>query len=406
MGRFRKERRGDAIDVVIAGCGVGALEAALALNELAGDRTRLTIVAPTDDFVYQPVGTLQPFIRQPPRRLPLAEIAAEVNATVEQDRLVSVDASANRLVTGSGRQFAYDALVVAIGATAHTPLKDAVLLQPAGLNEQLTAVIQEIEDGSIQSLAFVAPNPAWPLPIYELALLARERAERSGNQLELTIVTAEGQPLEVFGQAVSNATVDLLVRANIKVITGFIAGSSADQLVVHPGASKLSVDRIVAVPRLEGPRIDGLPCDSNGFLPITANCAVMGVDDVYAAGDATNFPVKFGAITAQQAVAAAQSIAAVAGASLSPAPFDGTVHGVLLRGVRDQMYFSARIENGSAQDSHVSDQPILPNQAKVAAHYLGAYLDDQWASPARWVAGQLAWEGAMTMLHREEDITN
>jgi NADPH-dependent 2,4-dienoyl-CoA reductase/sulfur reductase-like enzyme len=61
-----------ALDVVIAGGGVAALEAAMALRELAGDRVKLTLLAPTADFIYQPMAVLEPFVRavrvlDPPR---------------------------------------------------------------------------------------------------------------------------------------------------------------------------------------------------------------------------------------------------------------------------------------------------------------------------------------------------
>jgi NADPH-dependent 2,4-dienoyl-CoA reductase/sulfur reductase-like enzyme len=41
-------------EVVIAGGGVAALEAALALRELAGDRVTTTLLAPGTTFVYRP----------------------------------------------------------------------------------------------------------------------------------------------------------------------------------------------------------------------------------------------------------------------------------------------------------------------------------------------------------------
>ena len=59
----------------------------------------------------------------------------------------------------------------------------------------------------------------------------------------------------------------------------------------------------------------------NGFIPIDAHCKVVGLDRVYAAGDATDFAVKFGGIASQQADTAAEAIAALAGAPIEPKPF-------------------------------------------------------------------------------------
>jgi sulfide:quinone oxidoreductase len=390
-----------ALEVVIAGGGVAALETALALHELAGDRVKLTLVAPATDFVYRPVAVLEPFVRSPPRHLPLAKVAAELNAALEHDTVAAVDCDRRVLRTGGQRELPYDALVIAVGARTGEVLPDAVAMDPSRM-EELNRLIEEIESGSVRSLAFVAPKPTWPLPVYELALLARERARAKSVDLDVTIVTAEKRPLAVFGESVSAALTGLLADAEIKLIVGAQAESSSGELIVHPGERRLRFDRVVSVPRLVGPAIAGLPADADGFLPITPHCEVSGTERVYAAGDATYFPVKFGAIAAQQADAAASSIAALAGASTEPAPFDGVVHGTLLNGRDDRrLYFTARIEGGVAQDSRASETPTSSPEAKIAARYLGPYLDKLWAQGPRWVAGQLSWEATLARLSKQ-----
>ena len=47
--------------VLIAGGGVAALEAALALDHLAGDRVEVTICSPRRDFVYRPYAVGVPY---------------------------------------------------------------------------------------------------------------------------------------------------------------------------------------------------------------------------------------------------------------------------------------------------------------------------------------------------------
>ncbi|MBS1883703.1 MAG: NAD-binding protein, partial [Actinobacteria bacterium] len=47
--------------VVIAGGGVAALEAALALEDLAGDRVEVTICSPRPNFVYRPYAVGVPY---------------------------------------------------------------------------------------------------------------------------------------------------------------------------------------------------------------------------------------------------------------------------------------------------------------------------------------------------------
>jgi sulfide:quinone oxidoreductase len=373
------------LEVVIAGGGVAALETALAVHELAGDRVKLTLLAPTPDFIYRPVAVLEPFVHIPPRRLAVAKVAAEVSATLEHDSVAAVDCDRRVLHTGGQRELRYDVLVVAVGAkTKEAP--GVLAMDVSRMDESLHGVIEEIDSGSLRSLAVVAPRSTWPLPAYEVALLAQRHAREQNVDLDITIITAEQQPLAVFGDIVSAGVAGLLADADIQVMGGAWVESSSGKLIVNPGGRELRFDHVVAVPRLVGPAITGLPADADGFLPVTSHCEVTGVQRVYAAGDATDFPVKFGGIAAQQADAAAASIASLAGAPTEPRPFDGIVHGVLLSGRKQgSLYFTARIERGLALESRISDTtPPWTTEAKITARYLGSYLDELWAAGPPW----------------------
>ena len=47
------------MDVLIAGGGIAGLEALLGLREVAGERVRLTVVAPDPDFTYRPMAVAE-----------------------------------------------------------------------------------------------------------------------------------------------------------------------------------------------------------------------------------------------------------------------------------------------------------------------------------------------------------
>jgi sulfide:quinone oxidoreductase len=199
----------------------------------------------------------------------------------------------------------YDALVIAVGVRTRDVLPDAVAMDISRMHESLHGLIEEIDSGSVRSLAFVAPGPTWPLPVYEVALLVREHAREKNVDLDVTIITAEQRPLAAFGESVSAGVEGILADADIQTIVGARVESSSGELIVHPGEQPLRFDRVVALPRLVGPAITGLPADADGFLAVTSRCEVIGTECVYAAGDATDFPVKYGGIAAQQADAAA-----------------------------------------------------------------------------------------------------
>ena len=133
--------------------------------------------------------------------------------------------------------------------------------------------------------------------------------------------------------------------------------SSPGWLEITPGHRSLAVDRIVTEPRLLGPYLRGIPSEHEGFIQTDAHGRVPGLDDVFAAGDATTFPVKQGGLAAQQADAVAEAIAAAAGAQIDPHPFRPVLRGTLLTG-GPARYLRADISGDAGDDSTVSDEAL------------------------------------------------
>ena len=142
---------------------------------------------------------------------------------------------------------------------------------------------------------------------------------------------------------------------------------------ISPGERRLEVDRIVALPQLQGPAIAGLPAAHDGFIPIDDHCQVRDTERVYAAGDATDFAIKYGGIAAQQADTAALAIAALAGAPVTPEPFEPVIQGVMLTGDKPR-YLSAHVTGGHGISSELTLEPSFSPPAKIAAKYLAPYL--------------------------------
>ena len=70
--------------------------------------------------------------------------------------------------------------------------------------EALHGLVQDVEGGYTTRVAFVVPaDVAWPLPLYELALMLAERAFEMNIDVELHFVTPETAPLRAFGPAAS-----------------------------------------------------------------------------------------------------------------------------------------------------------------------------------------------------------
>ena len=100
---------------------------------------------------------------------------------------------------------------------------------------------------------------------------------------------------------------------------------------------------------------------------------MQGEQDVYAAGDATTSPIKQGGVATQQADAAAEAIAARAGADVDPQPFRPVLRGLLLTGSTPR-YMRAEVSGGRGEDWRVSDHALWWPPSKIAGKRLAPYL--------------------------------
>jgi sulfide:quinone oxidoreductase len=276
-------------------------------------------------------------------------------------------------------------LVIAIGALPAVSLPGSISIGGAGYVGRFRAVLRGLDEGRIRRVAFAVPSAvSWPLPLYELALMTAARATgRSGP--ELSIVTPEQEPLELFAAPASNAVAGLLDERGITFHGGrHPAQVGAGELITVPGGS-VPADRVISLPQQRGPFLPGVPHDARGFIPTDLHGEVHGLDDVYAAGDATTYPLKQGGIAAQQAAAAAESIAARAGAPLEPHPFRPVVRGLLLTGGEPE-FVRADVSGGADRSPEASLQPLWWPPSKIATRWLAPYLalkHDEVETPPR-----------------------
>lgn len=361
--------------VLIAGGGIAALEAAAALRALAPGRVSVTLLTPSTDFAMRASAVRQPFDYPPADRYDLAALAGKLNAAVVADTLAAVDVEARVVRTGGGEHLPYDALLIATGARSAIRYEHAITVDDRTVDQRLHALLADIDAEAIHSVAFVAPpEMAWPIPLYELALMTKQYAWTRGHPLTTLLVTSEDEPLHLFGSLGSRNISRLLRAAEVQLATSSFAEVPADrQLVLLPGDRMMSVDRVVSLPELLGPRIPGLPHDEGGFLPIDDFARVEGTARVFAAGDATNLPVKHGGLGAQTADAAARCIAALAGADVAPEPIEKTVRAMILTGTMP-VYLTARREGGYSYDPQFSEEPLWEPAEKVPTRYLSPLL--------------------------------
>ncbi len=370
------DTNGAVFKVVIVGAGVAGLETALALHHLAGDRVAVTLVTPNHHFRYRPLVIREPFSSQPMRRYRLEEIARRADATLLYDKFDWLDPAARELHTTQGRILSYDAVVLALGARQHPRFKHALTLETARLGEQLADFVAGIDQGTINSAAFIIPSlPVWPVPAYELALMTAHHAKTIGREMQVLLITPEDEPLGALGVSAGAEVGMLLEEAGITLVTGATALiREPGRIEIHPMRGFLAVDRIIALPELYAPPVRGVPTSAErGFVSVDGLGAVPGLERVYAAGDITDAPVKHGALAGEMADVVAHAIAALAGVDVELRPLRPALFAMLL-GAPDPLFIRSQSSGELGIDLEISTEPLWDPPEKLHTEYLGACL--------------------------------
>jgi sulfide:quinone oxidoreductase len=357
----------------VAGGGIAALEAILALRELLGRRPQIELVAPDSDLVYRPLAVGEPFGMAEARRIPLDRVAADLGFVRHQDLLEHVNPRRHTVTTAGGAELAYDALLVAIGARAGTGLPGALTYSGPESNSKLRALVDSLRAGDVRRFVFaVAPAARWPLPLYELAVLTARDARRHRVDAEVSLVTHEKVPLELFGPRASDGVRQLLAIEGVGLRTSAAPAAVKDKTLRLVSGEALDADAVVTLPRFVAPPISGLPQGPNGFVDTDVFMRVDGLHGVWAAGDVTWFPIKQGGLAAQQADAAASGIAHHLDPALEMRPFTPVLRGALLTGWTPH-YLRAQIGRPASGSSDTT-APLWWPPSKVAGRLLAPYL--------------------------------
>ena len=359
--------------VIIVGGGVAGLEALLAVDDLAGDRASLTLVAPEPDFLYKPLLVEEPFDLGPAERHELAPLTEEIGARFVRSAVTAVRPEDHVVELADGSTLEYDQLVVCAGGRFKPAFEGVTTFPSPDRSFRADEVLDRAADND-HRLVFIVPGGiSWSLPLYELALMTQRRGVERGLDVKIAIVTPESAPLAIFGPAASAAVGELLSARGIDVFPGSrIRSIDGGGISLTPGDRALGPAEAIALPVMEGPAIDGLPADANGFIPVDDHGRVKGTEDVYAAGDGTNFPIKQGGLGTQQADAVAQHIAHRLGAAVEPEPFRPILRGKLLTG-QESLSMKTDVAGGGGEGVASADYLWWPPH-KISSRYLAPLL--------------------------------
>ncbi len=379
--------------MLIVGGGFAGVEAMLALRALAPEHVRVTLVSASPRLAYRPAATLESFGDGPPLAYELDAIAADVGAELRVDRLEAIAPEVHRVRLASFAHLDYDALVLAVGARSSAAIPGALTFRDQQQVNHIRRLVAELSGGSMRRVVFAVPDGcSWPLPLYELAMLTSTRMRELGTDGEVALVSPESAPLSVFGEEASRLVRTLLLERGVRFLEE--AGPrlvDRDGALVLASGERIEADRVVAAPELRGPRISGLPVDRWGFVTTDARGSVVGLRDVYAAGDMTSFPIKQGGLAAQQADVIAEHIVAEWSVPMAHARTHRVLRARLVGGANPVYLRTELDEFGHATASSVHgelpyDEPATAPE-KVFGRYLSPYLQTRSLASARTATG-------------------
>jgi sulfide:quinone oxidoreductase len=310
--------------VVVLGGGFGGLETAFYLRMLAGDQVRISLISASDHFLFKPNSIYVPFGLDPDRlRVPLSRPAARRDIELVQARARAIDPDARRVELELGGAVSYDFLVVATGAgmraeevpglaeyAISTWTPDDMLALRRGFDD----LVEDSARGRRRVLFLVPPNNKCAGPLYEIVLMLETWLRRRGarERVDIAWSTFEDTYIQAFGPRLHEVADAEFRRRGIEGHTGWVVERVDADSVSYANGEQLEYDLLVAFPPyVASTPFPGLESDERGFLATeAASRRALGHPDVFAVGDAGDFPVKQAFLAFLQGDAAAAHISA------------------------------------------------------------------------------------------------
>jgi NADH dehydrogenase FAD-containing subunit len=323
--------------IVILGAGFAGLEAAFLLRMRMRDHADLTVVSEQEAFTFRPNAIYVPFGADPADLVvDLSKAFHRRRVTFIGDRVTGVEPDAHEVALNGGRKLAYEKLVVATGA-AMQPDEIPGLTEHAatiwtpqsmlGVRNRFQRVLADARDGRRSRVLFlIPPNNKCAGPLYEIVMMFETwlRREHARGHVDITWSTFEQSYIQAFGPRLHDVVSIEFDQRGIEGHTNEIVSEITAGSAHYRDGSTRAFDHLIAFPPYASAvRYGSLPSDDRGFIHTEpATRQVTGQPDIYAPGDAGDFPVKQAFLAFLQADTVAEHIAAGAGLHPFEKPFD------------------------------------------------------------------------------------
>jgi sulfide:quinone oxidoreductase len=308
--------------IVVVGGGFGGLESAFYLRMRLHDKARITLVSDQDYFLFKPNTIYIPFgLPVDKLMIPLQRPAQRRHIEFVQTHIREVD-PITRTVSGNGTRLSYDFLVIATGAGmrpeevsglaeyAQTIWTPADMLRLRGAYSTLLADVQEGKRRHV--LFLIPPNNKCAGPLYEMVLMLDTwlRRQRVRKMVDIVWSTYEASYIQAFGPRLDEVITKEFEKRGISGYKNYTVKEVERGGVIYSNGQSLAYDLLISFPPyVASTPFPELPSDDRGFI-ITdpASRQVVDYPEIYAVGDASDFPVKQAFLALLQADAAAAHV--------------------------------------------------------------------------------------------------
>jgi NADH dehydrogenase FAD-containing subunit len=323
--------------IVILGAGFAGLETVFLLRMRMRDAAELTVVSEREAFTFRPNTIYVPFGVDPADLVvDLSKPFHRRHVTFVGDRVTGVDPHAHEVALAGGNKLGYDKLVIATGADMR-PEEIPGLAEHAAtiwtpesmlvVRERFQRVLTAGRDGRRSRVLFlIPPNNKCAGPLYEIVMMFETwlRRKHARDHVDITWSTFEQTYIQAFGPRLHEVVTSEFEQRRIEGHTEEIVAEIAPGEARYSDGSTRTFDHLIAFPPyISAVRYESLPSDERGFIQTEPETRqVAGHPDMYAPGDAGDFPVKQAFLAFLQADTVAEHIAASAGMHAFEKSFD------------------------------------------------------------------------------------
>lgn len=327
--------------VVVLGGGIGGFLAARHLRERLPARDHVRLIERESKHVFQPS---LPFVlsgKRNPEAIakPVTSISKR-GVDVIQAEVEKIDV-AGRAVIAGGKSYAYDGLVIALGAQLDPQAMPGYEESAIDVFTPEGAVaardrLRTFEGGRVAVVVSRLPYKC-PAAPYEFAFISNAILRRRGlgSKATVDIYTPEPLPMPTTGPAIGHAIASMLAGREI----GFHPNTQLERINSHTGHlefadnSSAEYDLLLGIPphRAPGAVSSSELAGPNGFIPVDKATLETATEGIYAIGDVASigladgkFLPKAGVFAHAQAEIVASRISEVFQGRSPREVFDGT----------------------------------------------------------------------------------